>query len=153
MKIKDIEQAHRIVVVAPRERGNDYAKIMPMVIKAIDTVENIAAGKQFVFLHNGVTSGSLSHVMEAVNKIQGPLQGRGRYASMRKIPLDIEMHGKEAEARWVKDALNLDPSLVFIIDNDDYAPARLARSIAKTKGIETIMVKIPKTQVKERLYV
>lgn len=151
MKIKDRDSLNLIIVVAPKEKGDDYNKIMPMVIRAIDRVEYASPGKPFWFLHNGVTSGSLAHVMEAVNKIQAPLANRGRVVSMRKMPLDIEMYGHTAEIRWVNESLELKPELMLVVD-DGKPLARNAIRAAKEKGVELLTIEIAPPKIKERLY-
>lgn len=151
MKIRDRDSINLIAVVAPREKGDDYNKIMPIVIRAIDRVEYTSPGKPFCFLHNGITSGSLAHVMEAVNKIQAPLANRGRSISMKKMPLDIEMYGHSSETRWINESLEMKPELMLVVD-DGKPLAKSAIRSAKDKGVPVLTIEIAPPKIKERLY-
>jgi hypothetical protein len=120
----DKETEYLIAILGPRTTGH-YSLIMPAVIRAVDHVETPERRAGFVFMHDGVTSGSTGEVMEAVNKIQGTLSSFGRFVTLRKLPLDIEMHGKNSHYRWVDAAIELKPDL-FVVLNDDSTLAMYA---------------------------
>ena len=129
----DKETEYLIAILGPRTKGH-YSLIMPAVIRAIDHVENREKRTGFVFMHDGVTSGSTGEVMEAVNKIQGSLSNYGRFATLRKLPLDIEMHGKNSHFKWISAALELKPDLFVVID-DGSALAQFAINQSKKNKI------------------
>lgn len=120
-KVKiDKDKEYIIAVVAPKDKTN-YHTIMSSVIKAIGTVEyqSNRSCNSFVFLHDGVTSGSTGYVIETVNKISLSAQQYDppRMVTYRKLPLDIELHGKRSHYIWIDEALALEPDLVLVINN------------------------------------
>lgn len=161
------DKEYLIVVVAPREKGDAYRTIMAGVIKAIDIVESNAvsavekdndgnwlprvAKPNFVFLHNGVTSGALNYVIEAVNKIGPLIAGRGRYVSKRKQDMDIPLDGKYAESRWFDRAMLLEPDLILLLDDGHYGMVGYAERKAQQQGVPIHRVKIPYAPVSNKL--
>lgn len=144
---------YAIAVVAPRERGKAYNAILPGVIRAIDLVEAPEPNKKstFVFVHDGVTSGALGHVIEVVNKIQGSLATRGRTVKRRKMDLDVERHGWYSQHRWVDRVLQLELDLLLVLDDGEYAVAEYAKREAKKQGVATLVINIPKAEEKQRV--
>ncbi|ASZ74994.1 hypothetical protein FDI69_gp192 [Rhodococcus phage Trina] len=139
---------HLIAVLGPRYKGN-YSLVLPGVIKSIDTVESDATETKsgFVLVHDGVTSGITGEVMEAVNKTQPGLRNRGRMLSMRKLALDIELHGKDSHFRWVDDVLTYKPDLFLLFDNGEWEPVRYAVRKAAQLDIPIKLIKIRKEQL------
>lgn len=126
-----------IAVLCPREK-TDYGTIMSNVIKAIGVVEYRSDIKHehFVFIHDGVTSGSTGYLIETINKIQPSAIHftQPRVISYRRLPLDIQMFGKRSYYHWVDEALALKPDMLLVFDNGqpvvDYA-----RRQAKQAGV------------------
>lgn len=137
------ETEHFIAVLGPRYQGN-YSLVLPGVIKAIDLVE-AESDKQkeaFIVVHDGVTSGVTGEVMEAINKTKGSLRLYGRYITMRKLPLDIELHGKQSHYRWVDQIIEQKPDLFLLFDNGEWKQVAYALRKAKEAGIPTHLVQI-----------
>lgn len=144
MSIKvDKKNEFLIGVLGPRYKGN-YGLVLPAVIKAIDRVafESDSDKKNFVFIHDGVTSGSTGEVIEAINKIQSSLHGYGYNATYRKMPLDIELHGKQSHYRWMDDLLELTPDLLLLFDNGEFQPVKYATREAKALEIPISLIEI-----------
>ena len=133
-KVKaDPKSEHLIGVLGPRYKGN-YDLVMPAILKAIDRAHYEAEDdkKHFVIIHDGVTSGVTGEVIETVNKTMTSLRALGYNVSARRLPLDVELHGKQAHYRWVDDLLTLDLALLVLFDNDEFYPVRYAeREAAK----------------------
>lgn len=141
------ESEYLIGILGPRYKGN-YGLVLPGVIKAIDLVEFNSDDKKsgFVLVHDGVTSGITGEVMEAVNKTQPSLRARGRNLSMRKLPLDIQLHGKQSHYRWVDQVIEMQPDLMLVFDNGEWHQVTYAIRKAQDAGIETMIVKIRQEQ-------
>lgn len=137
------DHEHFIAVLGPRYKGN-YGLIMPGIIKAIDAVESKSDKHKpaFIFVHDGVTSGSTGEVMEAVNILQPMLRGRSRLISMRKLPLDIEMYGKRSHYKWVDNVIGLDPDLFVLLDNGSWDQVDYARRKCERDNIPFVVIKI-----------
>lgn len=145
----DKEKEYVIAVVAPREKGKAYNAILAGVIKTIDLVEYNASlvdvqKNTFVFVHNGVSSGALGHVIEVVNKIQPLLRARGRNVTRRKLDLDIEFYGRKAQDHWLEQVIGMQPDIMLILDDGVYSVAGYAKKLARENKIETHIVNIPK---------
>lgn len=140
----DAQREHLIGVLGPRYKGN-YDLVMPAVLKAIDRVHYEAGedNKNFVIIHDGVTSGVTGEVIETINKTVTSLRSLGYNVSARRLPLDVELHGKQAHYRWVDDLLEIDLSLLLLFDNDEFYPIRYAeREAAK------LDITVTKTMIK-----
>lgn len=160
MKLKvDKKNEYIIGVLGPRYKGN-YALILPAVIKSVDQVR-FAAEKElnlnsdeeepieheklkqtFVFVHDGVSSGSTGEVIESINKTQQSLRGYGINVTVRKKPLDIELHGKQAHYRWIDELLELDLDLLVLFDNQEWHQVRYAQTLASEKEVPLYVVPI-----------
>lgn len=138
----DKETEYVIAVLAPREKTR-YLTIMSSVIKSISMVEEKDGRRKFVFLHDGVTSGSTGYVIETINKIQPSAQQfkEPREITYRKLPLDIEMYGKRSHNHWVDQALLLHPDLLLIIDNGKVPAGDYARRRVAEENISCLVVK------------
>ena len=134
----DKSKEYVIAVLAPREKAS-YSTIMANVIKSIGVVEDRSDVKHehFVFIHDGVTSGSTGYLIETLNKIkESALRFREpRIISYRKLPLDIEMHGKRSHFHWVDEALKLDPDLLLIFDTGDNPVVEYAKRAANRSDV------------------
>jgi len=142
MKV-DKNNEYVIGVLGPRYKGN-YGLILPAVIKAVDRVKFDADRKAstFVFVHDGVTSGSTGEVIESINKTSGSLRGYGINVTVRKKPLDIEMHGKQSHYRWIDEVIELKPDLLLLFDNDQWHQIQYAKRLAEDAGIPLAVVSI-----------
>ena len=136
------KQEHLIGVVGPRHAGN-YGTIMPAIIRAIDIVhdEKTDDKESFIFIHDGVTTGSAGEVIEVINKIQPSVQQFGYYVTYRKLPLDIELHGKNSHWEWVERMIALEPDLVLVFDTGE-PYMRHAQRLAEKASIPGRMIKV-----------
>ena len=147
-KVKvDRDREHLVAVVAPRNKTKDYSeylKVLTGVIHVIDEIEykHGREKNQFVFMHDGVTSGALSSVIEAINKIKDLLTGRDRIASLRKRPLDIEFYGKRSQHQWVDDLVEYKPDYYLILDDGTYQVAQYAVDVANENDIDYMVVRV-----------
>lgn len=134
----DKSKEYVIAVLAPREKAS-YSTIMANVIKSIGVVEYRSDVKHdhFVFIHDGVTSGSTGYLIETLNKIKESALRfeEPRSISYRKLPLDIEMHGKRSHYHWVDEALKLKPDLLLVFDTGDNPVVEYAQRAARREGI------------------
>lgn len=147
----DRKSDYLIGVLGPRYKGN-YGLILPAVIKAIDRVafESDSEKKNFYFIHDGVTSGSTGEVIESVNKTQSSLHAYGYNVGHRKLPLDIELHGKQAHYRWIDDLLALNLDLLLLFDNGEFHPVKYAIREAKAAGVALGVIDIkPESEIKK----
>ncbi len=116
MKLVDKNREYVIAVLAPRDKGS-YSTIMANVIKAVGTVEFITPEKhdRFVFVHDGVTSGSTGYVIETINKIQPSAKQfhEPREIMYKKLPLDIELYGRRSHYRWIEQVIDIKPDLIL----------------------------------------
>ena len=140
----DSKNEYLIGVLGPRYKGN-YGLILPAVIKAIDRVKFEAEEdkENFLFIHDGVTSGSTGEVIEAINKTQPSLRSYGYNVSYRKLALDIELHGKQSHYRWIDDVLDFDLDLLLLFDNGEWHQIRYAEREAADAGVPTAIIQIP----------
>lgn len=139
------DKEHVIVVVAPRKQyEHNYNPVLAGVIQVIDQLEYKSDGAKqgFVFLHDGVSSGSLSLVLQVVNNLQALMPGRDRYLSLRKLDLDIEFHGKEAQNEWVQSTFDYEPDYFLILDDGDYFTSTLAKTLADVRKIDRTVVRL-----------
>lgn len=141
----DRETQAVIAVLGPRYKGN-YNIVMPAVIRAIDTAESLTdeSKTKFVFLHDGVTSGSTGEVIGVVNTIQTSMLRRGREVAGLMVPLDIEKYGKQSHYRWIDQIIELEPDLFVLFDNGEWPQVDYAQRKAKAAGIELTIVRIGK---------
>lgn len=140
----DKNSEHLIGVMGPRHQGN-YNLIMPAVIRAVDNVAYDAGEDikhSFVFIHDGVSSGSTGEMLEAVNKTQTSLRQYGYNVTVRKKLLDLEFHGKNAHYRWIDGVMDLEPDILLLFDNGEFDPVRYAASQAEQRDIPFMLVKI-----------
>lgn len=135
----DKSKEYVIAVLAPREKTS-YGVIMRNVIKSIGVVENLTDDQHehYVFIHDGVTSGSTGYLIETLNKIKESAVHfeEPRFISYRKLPLDIEMHGKNSHFHWVDEALKLKPHLLLIFDTGDSPVVEYAQRAAKRADVQ-----------------
>lgn len=146
MSIKvDRENEHLIAVLGPRHKGN-YARIMPAVIRAVDLIEHEAgdgAKEAFIFIHDGITSGSAGEMIEAVNKVQNGARARGRIMTHRKKLLELELHGgRKAHRHWVDEIVDLEPDLFLLFDSGEFPPVSYAKDQATEAGIQTLVIPV-----------
>ena len=73
---------------------------------------------------------------------------RGYDLKYRTIKLDIEFYGKDAQKRWVDEMLTYNPSVILVVDDSFHSHAKYALTKAEERGIETILVKVPKADSK-----
>ncbi|QLF83424.1 hypothetical protein SEA_NICEHOUSE_211 [Rhodococcus phage NiceHouse] len=143
MKV-DKNNEYLIGVLGPRYQGN-YGLILPAVMKAIDRVKYEAERdlKNFVFIHDGVSSGSTGEVIAAVNIIRRSLSsGYDIHIGHRKKALDIEMHGKQSHYRWAEELIDLKPDLLLLIDNGEWHQVQYANKLAEQNSIPIAVVNI-----------
>lgn len=146
----DHDKEHVIVVVAPRiQYEHSYNPVLAGVIKVLDQLEAKEKKQGFVFLHDGVSSGSLSYVLQVVNNLNA-LMPDNRYLSLRKLDLDIEFYGKESQNKWLEQTLEYDPDYFLILDDNDYFTSILAKEIADLRKIERLVIRFEKRYAKER---
>lgn len=154
----DKEKNYVIIVTAPREKGDQYSTIMAGMIRAIDFIEwkSQSDGEEarhcFTFVHNGVTSGALGHVIETINKIQPLLAPRGRYVKALRLDMDIQGDGRNAEKRWFDRAMQLDPDLVLSIDDGRTAVVKYSIEQSKNKVPNTVIKISPSANVKNKYF-
>lgn len=140
MTTVDKEKEHVIAVLAPRQKTK-YRTIMLQMIRSIGIVEMHSDDPKshFVFIHDGVTSGSTGYVVETVNKIKTSAEqfDPPRTITYRKLPLDIEMHGKRSHFHWIDEVIKLNPDLLLVFDNGSN-PALIdyARRQARIANVE-----------------
>lgn len=143
----DHEQEYVIAVLAPRFKV-DYNTVMKNIIHSLGAVENIADRNcnHFVFLHDGVTSGTTGYVIETVNKISpsARLFKDPRSISARKLPLDIEMYGKRSHWHWLDELIKLKPDLIVVFDPGDLPVVQYAQRLGKEHGIQVDVYKAKK---------
>lgn len=169
MKLKvNKDKDYVIAVVAPREKGNSYPIVRAGVIRCIDHLESLGSianekdedgnwimrtpKNKFIFIHDGVTSGALGHVIEVINKISGLLVHRGRQVQRHKVALDQLGHGPKAQHRWLDGVIKqYEPDLLLVLDDGHYPVARYAQQQAKQHGIATQTVVIPRAEEKQRV--
>lgn len=98
------------------------------------------------YIVDGVTSGTTGLVIEAVNKIEASLLSRGYNIKYLSRNLDVMLHGKQAQSKWIEKYLpESDAVLVF---DTGYAGAREVEKFCKEKNIPIVKVKskvLPKT--------
>lgn len=133
----------RILVVSPRQKIN-YKQVYPAVIRALDLIREEDASIKFIV--DGVTSGTTGLVIEAVNKIEASLLSRGYNVKYLSRPLDVMLHGKQAQLKWIEKYLpESDAVLVF---DTGYAGAREVERLCEEKSIPIVKVEsktLPKT--------
>lgn len=148
--IVDKTREYVIAVLAPRDRAS-YSTIMAHVIKSVGTVEYITPAKhnRFMFLHDGVTSGSTGYVIETINKIQPSAKQfhEPKEIMYKKVPLDIELHGRRSHYHWVEQVLELEPDLILAFDtgDEDWSNVvQFAKRKAAKNNIRCDVIKIKK---------
>lgn len=133
----------RILVVSPRQKIN-YKQVYPAVIRVLDLIREEDASIKFIV--DGVTSGTTGLVIEAVNKIEASLLSRGYNIKYLSRPLDVMLHGKQAQLKWIEKYLpESDAVLVF---DTGYAGAREVQKLCEEKNIPIVKVQskiLPKT--------
>lgn len=148
MKLK-VDHSHEyvIAVLAPREKTT-YRTVMANVIKSIGTAENLSDAKHdhFVFIHDGVTSGTTGYVIETINKIEVSAKQytEPKIISYRKLALNIEEYGRRSQYNWVDEALALKPDIFVVFDHGNFPVAQYAQREAKRLGIACDVHKVQK---------
>lgn len=140
---------YSIAVLAPRVKTN-YQTIMANVIKAIGTVEYHSDDTfdHYVFLHDGVTSGSTGYLIETLNKIQPSARQfeQPKHISYKKVPLDIEMYGKRSHYHWIDQVIVQSPDLIIAFDSGDEwsEVVKYAQRQAKKHNIRCDVINVKK---------
>lgn len=133
----------KILVVTPRARIN-YNQVYPAVIRVLDLIKDEDASVRFLL--DGVTSGTTGLVVETVNKIEASLMSRGYDVKYLMRPLDVMLHGKQAQKKWIEKHLpNVDAVLVF---NTGFSEANEVEKTCRQKDIPlvTIPAKVARRQ-------
>lgn len=91
------------------------------------------------YIVDGVTSGTTGLVIEAVNKIEASLLSRGYNVKYLSRNLDVMLHGKQAQLKWIEKYLpESDAVLVF---DTGYAGAREVKKLCEEKSIPIVKVR------------
>lgn len=151
--IVDKKREYVIAVLAPRDKAS-YSTIMAHVIKSIGTVEyqSDRVCHRYMFLHDGVTSGSTGYVIETINKIQPSAKQfeTPKEIVYKKVPLDIEMYGRRSHYRWLEQIIELEPDLILAFDSgtdedDEWSKVvAFAKRKAHNNNIRCDVIKIKK---------
>lgn len=106
------------------------------MIRVLDLIREEDASIKFIV--DGVTSGTTGLVIEAVNKIEASLLSRGYNVKYLSRPLDVMLHGKQAQKKWIEKYLpESDAVLVF---DTGYAGAREVIRLCEEKNIPIVKV-------------
>lgn len=138
MKLNENEFA--IIGVFPREKldyRSVYEPIMKGIVFLIDDIEYDNPGLDYVFIHDGLTAGTLEYGIEAVNKLSPGLIMRNRHIRKNKIAIDPILHGKFAQERWLDSVIEStgDKGRVLIIDDNSKGIIAYAKAIANNPYI------------------
>lgn len=136
----------KILVVAPRAQIN-YNQVYPAVIRVMDLIKDEQVPIRFIT--DGVTSGTTGLVIEAVNKIEASLLSRGYDVKFLSRPLDVMLHGKQAQRRWIEKHLpEADAVLLF---DTGYSEAREVNKTCEEKNIPLVKIQAKTLPPKKKI--
>lgn len=122
-------------MVCPRAKIN-YKQVYPAVIRVLDLIREEDASVRFIV--DGVTSGTTGLVIEAVNKIEASLLSRGYNVKYLLRPLDVMLHGKQAQRRWIEK--HLPASDAVLLFDTGYSEANEVNKLCKERNIPIVRV-------------
>lgn len=127
----------KILTVVPIEKIN-YGKVFPAIIRALDLTKD--ESKDIVFIHDGVTAGTTEYVIECVNKIQASMLSRGYHISLKRVPTDFNLYGRNAPAKWALEQLAKGVNYALVLDDGSRNDIPYFVEQCKKAGVECLVV-------------
>lgn len=97
--------------------------------------------KEITFVHDGITAGTTEYIIECINKIQASMLSRGYNIQLKRVPVDFNLHGKNAPAKWALEQLGKDVNYALVIDDGSRRDIPYFISECERLGVECLVVK------------